>query len=324
MAAVAIFSFLYLLMYNTIRTGQVFPKSTFYKNLIDYVYNFIPILVLTVSNYFVIFRLWRGTIIEKHLPVKILSDFIVGFVILTAVNLLYVVVATWLHLNPQVVWAGSILCNTLLILGLEIAYYIKRTKEAIKRAEYTKRELIQYKYDSLKAQLNPHFLFNSLNIQLALILSDQRKAYDYTIALSQIYRYILDTQNRSAATLSEELEFLRNYVSILEKRFNKLFTMEIEGEEECGIHKTVPFTMQLLIENAIKHNVISRECPMNVKITIDDSGIRVMNRINLKPDEPERGNGIGLKYISGQYERYGKSFRIINDGVTFTAIIPHL
>lgn len=324
LAAVTVFSLLYIVMYNTINTGKIFPKSPLYKNGIDYLYNFIPILVLTMSNYLVIFKLWRGAFVEKHLPVKIIADFIVGFAILVGVNMLYVVVATWLGVNPWVGWPGTILCNTLLILGLEVIYYIKRSKEAIQKAEYAKRELIQYKYDALKAQLNPHFLFNSLNIQLALILSDQKKAYDYTTALSNIYRYVLEIQNKETALLSEELGFLQDYASILEMRFNKQFSLVIEGEEICRTQQIVPFTMQLLVENAIKHNILSKEQPMTVRVSIGDTNVIVSNPINLKPGDPAEGSGIGHKYIAQQYKRHNKTFAISNDGINFTAIIPYL
>lgn len=322
LAVVTVFSLFYLVMYNVLSSGAFFPRPTFYRNLLDYIYNFIPILALTVSNYFIIFRLWNNTVIEKHLPVKIIADFIVGFAVLLIVNMLYIAIAKALHLNPRVGWPGTVLCNTLLILGIEVAYYIKRSKEAIQKAEYAKREALQYQYDSLKAQVNPHFLFNSLNIQLSLILSDQKRAYQYTIALSNIYRYILSIQNKSRVLLSEELDFLRAYVSILEMRYSHHFKVEFHGEENCNMQQIVPFTMQLLIENVTKHNVISKEHPMEVRIDIGENSVVVSNPI--KPKYSESAGGIGHKYIAQQYRSQGKAFRIINDGNTFTAIIPYL
>lgn len=319
---VGCFSAFYLGFYNLLSTGRVLPKTVPFANLVDYLYNLIPILVLTLCNLLIVFRLWNGTRIEKHLPVKVIADFVVAFAVLYLVDKLYVVLALRWHFNPRVDYVGSILCDLLLLMGIEIVYYIRRSREALRKAEYAKREALQYRYDALKAQVNPHFLFNALNMQVALISLDPERAIEYTSELSQVYRYILSIQNKSRISLAEELEFLRSYIAILEMRYNNSFHVEVCNAEHLTDKYIVPNTLQLLIENVTKHNVVSAKYPMTVTIRVGDDRITVSNPIRLK--ETATSSGIGLRYIAQQYRLQGKAFATENDGVTFTALIPCL
>lgn len=319
---VVVFSAFYLIFYNVLSYGRVFAHESASDNAVDYVYNLLPILILTLSNIFIVFKLWRNTVVEKSLPIKVIVDFIVSFFALYAINKLYIIVATAFGLNARVGWAGTILCNMLLLMGVEMVYYIKRSREALKREEMAKREALQYQYDALKAQINPHFLFNALNMQVSLISLDAERAIEYTSELSNVYRYILTIQNKALIPLNEELDFLNSYISILKARYSNNFNVDIRYECDISRKYIIPYTTQLLVENVTKHNIISPRHPMIISITISEDYLVVSNPITSK--ENTTSSGIGLLYIKQQLQGEGKEVAIENDGKTFTAKIPYL
>ena len=137
--------------------------------------------------------------------------------------------------------------------------------------------------------------------------------------LARMYRYVMAYQNKELVEFSEELGFLESYVSVLEIRYNNKFKVTINGEAPQNTY-VVPFTMQLLIENVTKHNVISSRFPMNVIVKIDETGVTVSNPIQLRPAD-SAGN-IGLRYLSKLYSLHVKRFHINNDNVTFVAHVP--
>lgn len=304
--------------------GDVFPYDGLKAGLKIYLINLIPTAILTMVDIFIIFTILEKTFVAKYLPFKIASDFIVCILVMYLFIWIFEVANRPFKPEISVDSAGVLLHNVLIIMTLEIVYYVKRSREAVKKAEYAKREAIQYQYDALKSQVNPHFLFNSLNILLSLIATDTKRANNFTMALSHIYRYVLSIQNKNVVLLSSELEFLRSYVSILEIRYNRSFRVEIIRESEKEDIYIVPFTLQLLIENVTKHNVISSKNRMSVEVKVCDSYVSVSNPINAREGDDVIPSGIGLKYIAQQYLMHGKEFGIENDGKTFLAVIPYL
>ena len=172
----------------------------------------------------------------------------------------------------------------------------------------------------LQNQVNPHFLFNSLNILMDIIENDKDRAGEFTEALSDIYRYVLSTHHRTRVTVSEEMSFLESYIHILTLKYNNFLEVDINDSLQ-GTRYIIPFTMQILLENVTKHNTISDRCPMKVTITVDNSGITVRNPVNLRKST---GTGLGLRYLITQYEAAGRQFSASGDGKFFTAIIPYL
>ena len=320
--AIAGFSLLYLLMYNTLSSGKFFPKPTPWINFQDYLYNFIPITVLSVSNYLIVMRLWTKRTAVKRIAVKIAADFAASFVVLCIVNKTYVVVASLLNLNPRVGWAGTVLCNTLIVLTLEIIYYFKRYAAEIRQTEEAKREALQYRYDSLLSQVNPHFLFNSLSILMSLIDKDKKTASMFTMSLSKMYRDILAFQDRQLVSLAEEMNLVKYYISILAIRYGGAFQVRISSEVNSTTGRIIPYTLYLLIENVVKHNVILDEAPVIVDIGVSAGCVTVSNNVNLK--KTVNGYGIGHKYIADQYRQYGKDFKIDISPDRFTATVPFL
>lgn len=169
--------------------------------------------------------------------------------------------------------------------------------------EKEKTHQAEYRYMALKQQVNPHFLFNSLNILDSLVADGEKEnASWYIHQLSSIYRYMLQHEGEALVRISEELVFAKMYEDLLRVRFPEGFVVETDIREEDGARFIVPCSLQLLIENATKHNAVMPDRPLKIRISADADGITVTNvRIPKVGKEPD-STGLGLKYIRKQYE----------------------
>lgn len=177
------------------------------------------------------------------------------------------------------------------------------------------------RYEALKAQINPHFLFNTLNTLNSMIGFDQKKAQEYLQKLSSIFRYTI--QGKDDTTLSEELVFTRDYCDLMQIRYGEhiKFIFEISGE--YNEYRLPPFSIQTLVENAIKHNVISKRHPLAITVsTGEDDTVTVFNLVTRK-EEVEAGEGIGLANLAERYRlKYGKEIVIRDSGEIFSVTLP--
>jgi LytS/YehU family sensor histidine kinase len=167
-------------------------------------------------------------------------------------------------------------------------------------AEKLQRESLASKYESLKSQVNPHFLFNSLNALSNLVYQDQDMAVKFIKQLSEVYRYVLDTRTKELVSLQEELEFLNAYLFLQGIRFGN--NLKINNRLNGTDSFVPPLVLQLLIENAIKHNIISTEQPLTIDLTIADGYIIVSNTLQKREVMREESSGFGLDSIKQRYE----------------------
>jgi LytS/YehU family sensor histidine kinase len=167
-------------------------------------------------------------------------------------------------------------------------------------AEKLMKENFVARFENLKSQVNPHFLFNSFNALTNLVYEDQDKAAKFIKKLSDVYRYVLDTRDREVVSLEEEMDFLKSYVFLQQIRFGEKLKIDIQLN---GIKSMVaPLALQMLIENAIKHNVVSEESPLTVKVYADDQYLAVENDLQKKVILSEDKSGVGLDNIRRRYE----------------------
>lgn len=163
-------------------------------------------------------------------------------------------------------------------------------------------ENIISQFETLKSQVNPHFLFNSLNVLSSLIFIDQEKAAIFVRQLSKVYRYVLDHRGMDTIVLIEELPFIRSYIYLLKTRFDQNLRIDINIAETDLNLKVAPMVIQLLVENAIKHNIIARLKPLTVEIYSENEGyIYVKNNLQLK-SSTEHSSRLGLENIRKRYE----------------------
>ena len=191
--------------------------------------------------------------------------------------------------------------------------------------ERGKKHLAQFQYNKLKMQINPHFLFNSLNILDFLVQEGEKeRAGAFIRKLADCYRYMLKTEDETLVTLNDELEFASKYADLLKERFASGFFVEYNIPGSMLSRHVVPCCLQLLIENATKHNVVNQEHPLTIRIEAHDDTLSVSN--NLQPRlSTQASTGKGLKNISQQYLDISKrDIDIIQTETTFTVTIPLL
>ena len=181
-------------------------------------------------------------------------------------------------------------------------------------------ENIRIKYESLKNQLDPHFLFNSLNTLNGLIGGDEEKIHDYIDNLSSVFRFTLHSKN--ICTLDEEIEFADSYLYLMKIRYGDNLQMEYDINPKYRKYSIMPASIQLLVENAVKHNEISDSAPLHIDIkTTDDATLVVSNVIN--PKMSKSIGGIGLANLSERYRiLFAGNVKIENTGKVFSVSIP--
>lgn len=279
-------------------------------------YNFPSILIFFLVNILIVFRLVR----IRDLKLKICADVALSIAAACLVNWLYLFILGAFR-GAVVDWGGTILNDIIILLGVEMVYYFTRLSKARQETEEARMQAIQYKYDALKSQINPHFLFNSLNLLYSLVSIDTVRSKHFIRELSRMYRYIMAQQNRECVSVAEEFDFLASYVSVLEMRYNNKFRVSIHGEPDADRY-LIPFTMQLLIENVTKHNAITAKSPMDVSIDISENEITISNPIY--PRETESVSHIGLRYLTQLYASQGKVFHVEKRDRRFTAFVPYI
>jgi hypothetical protein len=189
--------------------------------------------------------------------------------------------------------------------------------------EALKREALQSQFDSLKNQLSPHFLFNSLTALKILIREAPEMAQNYVNSLSMALRYTLKSNEKKLVTLKEEMEFMESYLFLIRMRFGDNLSINTSINEKLLSHNLPPLTIQTLVENAIKHNEISKLRPLRIDIsTAENDNLIVLNNIQKKLSE-EEGTGIGLTNLSKQFQLiFGKDITISIENNQFKVEIP--
>jgi ligand-binding sensor domain-containing protein len=235
--------------------------------------------------------------------------------------------ATYEFVIEQPVWKRLwfILLSILVLIGL-FYWILKRREKQLKKVQQLQQEKVQFEFQVLRNQVNPHFLFNSFNTLISYIEEDPAMAVDYVEKLSAFFRNIVNYRNQDIITLEEEIEVLKTYFYLQQKRHGKNLMLRISvPEEQKKLIFIPPLTLQLLIENAIKHNAVSAETPLEISIYLEGKKqLVIKNNINPKVSR-EPGTGTGLQNIIRRYNLLGTEPVIVNnDGINFTVILPIL
>jgi two-component system LytT family sensor kinase len=207
---------------------------------------------------------------------------------------------------------------TALYLGAD---YFERYKSGLIENERIKKEVIISQFELLKQQTSPHFLFNSLNTLISIIPDDPKLAVKYAQHLSNVYRYVLQNQEQNWVTLETELKFARSYFFLNKIRFGEHVSLKINLNEKDKKKMVAPLSLQILIENALKHNVITDGRPLSIEINQSNNQLFVRN--NLQRRKNSEGTKLGLQNIINRYKHLsGKTVQIIESTDFFTVSIP--
>lgn len=213
----------------------------------------------------------------------------------------------------------------IITLSFEIArHFFGQWKISMLEVEKYKAESLQAQLQNLKDQINPHFLFNNMSVLSSLVYKDQDKAVEFINQLSKVYRYLLDNRGSELVTLDSELLFIRSYTYLLQIRFDTNILFEFDIDDRLRLLRLPPMALQILIENAIKHNEVSSEQPLHLKVHATTHWLEVSNNLQLRINT-EPGCGTGLKNIRERYSFFTSQPVEVNDsGGFFKVRIPLL
>lgn len=240
-----------------------------------------------------------------------------------------------LSLIPNVNYIGGlvriealvpIILITIMTMAIyEAIYYNIRLKKSVREEEQTKQAIVQAQLDALRNQAQPHFFFNTLNTLRDIIDQNSKEdAKKFVDKLSDMYRFLLEAGNSNLISLRDELKFSKAYIHIQSERFGDNLKLNWNIPEASLDAMTVPMSLQLLLENAIKHNVISKAKPLEVNINIKDDYVVVYNRIQVKSTQLP-STKVGLKNIEKRYALITeKPVEIVDNGNQFSVSLPLL
>ncbi len=283
---------------------ELFAGMEFQDVLNEILFTFLSLLLLFWIN----MRIFR---FNAPLVRVTKGKMILSFFLTWAASSLFGQLFVWLHRQFDIPAIDAMVhhylhpLRDLIIAGIVtgsnyIFYLIVRQQRIVVENEELRTESLRHQYESLKSQLNPHMLFNSLNTLQSLIRESPSRALDYTQELSQVLRYTLQDNDRQSVTLAEEMAFVEAYIYLMKMRYEENLLFRIDIDERMKGLLLPPMSVQLLIENAIKHNEISNRNPLTISIRTDATMLEVSNRVQPKR-VPPAGPGIGLDNLAKRY-----------------------
>ncbi len=311
-----------------------FHYETFNEGLMEFAFYQSYTFVLGFSNaYFFNYieaQQWQPKATIKRVVTGLLGAAVITLLGLLSLRILTNVVYRGLSFESFIAketWEdyafGFWITMTVVIIFYVLYFYNRYQRNKIKEQQVI-AGTASAKFDALKNQLDPHFLFNSLNVLTSLIEENPKNAQKFTTALSKVYRYVLEQKNKELVTVDEELSFAKTYMSLLKMRFEDSIIFEMPEHATNPESKVVPLSLQLVLENAVKHNMVTTRKPLHIKIYEDDGYLVVMNNSQLK-QIVKKSSGVGLENIKQRYKLLSNKKVIINQRAKdFAVALPML
>lgn len=275
------------------------------------IFSFVVTFCLYFTNIYIVKKIQKA---EKkfssqftRLFIELLIVSVVSVILMCIIYRIFVYI--W-KLDPEAAHMGiydnlviALIVTIIAVSIAEVVYFINKWKKTLIETEELKRQNIESQYAALTSQVNPHFLFNSLNALSSLIQDDPQKALIFNREFAKIYRYVIDSKDKLVVTVQEELNFMNSYLYLQKIRFDKALLYKIEINYSCMDYYLPPLSMQMLVENSIKHNEVSIEKPLTIKILCDEMMLVIIN--NYQPIEVrKKEGGTGLKNLVERYSHY--------------------
>lgn len=311
-----------------------FYYKTFNDALISFVFYQLYAFVLGYSNMFFFDymeqRTWRQRSSVKRITLGIIGSTIItliGLFILRGVTNVFYFGQTFSDFLANQNWRNyqfGLWVTLTIVIGFHVVYFYNRYQQNRIKEQKVIAGTASAKFDALKNQLDPHFLFNSLNVLSSLIEENPTNAQKFTTSLSKVYRYVLEQKNKELVTVKEELNFAKTYMSLLKMRFEDSIVFTMPEMVENPESKVVPLSLQLLLENAVKHNMVTSNRPLQITIYETNGYLVVEN--NLQPKQiVKKSTGVGLNNIKQRYQLLtNKKININQQSSTFAVSIPML
>ncbi|MFN8326574.1 MAG: 2TM domain-containing protein [Flavobacteriaceae bacterium] len=295
------------LILNVLNGGE-FPKTD--RLAVNFVYTMVYTFVIYLSNAtlfifldkkfaeerFSLKRLIIG--FSSSIPLTVLMIFILRLVDEVLIN--KISFGDFLKTQTFGSYFQTIITTIIISLIIHVIYLYKTYQETRLKEQKVIAGTANARFESLKNQIDPHFLFNSLNVLSSLIEENPDNAQKFTASLSKIYRYVLEQKDKELVSLEEELSFAKTYMNLLKMRFENSISYDVVSNVEIQEAKVVPLSLQLLLENTIKHNIVSENKPLSIKIYIEKNYLVVENNLQKKEVLSDR-QGVGLQNIVNRY-----------------------
>ncbi|MGG9962955.1 sensor histidine kinase [Ferruginibacter sp. SUN106] len=218
--------------------------------------------------------------------------------------------------------SAALFCTIMIIAIYESIYFMHELRHSVEETEKLKRENLAAQLNALRSQVNPHFLFNNLNTLSSLIPESPDHAVDFVQQLSKVYRHILEVKDEKSISLKDELEVLNAYTFLLKTRFDKNLQVNINIPQEKLQKKIVPLSLQILMENAIKHNIVSSDKPLHIDVFTENGSLVISNNLQMK-NQVNESTGIGLENIRNRYKLLSDApVKVTENETNFTVSIP--
>lgn len=303
--------FFLVLFFVMLELLQVNEKFSLSKILRETMISYPFLLLLALFMYKIILRINENPYFKKHFAQRVFTELVAGI----ALSFLLVFVGNLVIIGPSVIdsfftnyllntpGVAAIFINLMMTLLLE--FFILYDQQRIKEIEIAdlKSQNSEYLYNLLRSQINPHFLFNSLNNLSALIYKNQEHAMEFTKKLSNVYRYVLNYDREELIQIRKELDFAHTYVNVLKVRFADNLSFNYTLNADSPNRQIPPMTLQLLIENAVKHNVVSANKKLFIHVKNEGNYLLVENNKNpLQSPDLDNSIGLGLKNLNNRFK----------------------
>ena len=272
----------------------------------------LPAGIAWVTLVFMGSKLWRNYIALEPVPITTSNGFT-------------------LHINDEKVQLGlvgasllyAVLAFMVLFWIYELAYHFARLRHSEQVNDRLEKEKLHAELQQLKGIVNPHFLFNNLNSLSALISESPAQAEEFLNELTKVFRYLLRNNETDLTTLEQELQFLDSYFHLLQTRYGAAIELDLSIDPDCRSLQLPPLTLQLLVENAVKHNRLLKTAPLRIEV-FSEGGSRLVVRNNLSArEQASESTGIGLRNIRSRYTLLGEQGPVIHkDAHHFSVAIP--
>uniref|UniRef100_UPI004049D92D histidine kinase n=1 Tax=Flavobacterium sp. TaxID=239 RepID=UPI004049D92D len=327
--AICVFAFMFSL---EILNGRKIELNTEFLNEIIQYAVFGIVLTIINSSFFdyLNHRVQWGKWVKYRLIIGIVGSISFTLIGIFCIRIFFVVVYygqtfEYFFTNEQI---SFYYISLLITLGVSLIfhtiYYYKLAQETKVKEQKIIAGNASAQFESLKNQIDPHFLFNSLNVLSSLIEENPKNAQKFTASLSKIYRYVLEQKDKELVPLYEEIQFAKTYIELLKMRFEDSILCEINIDDSFEDAKVVPLSLQLLLENTIKHNIVSDKNPLKITIFTKDNNLVVQNNLQKKAVLGNR-KGVGLQNIVDRYAILSdRTVRVFEDTEIFAVEIPLL
>lgn len=309
MGCTALYAVLFQLTYDWMYLGSPIPDGDWLAVLASIGVNYVPMLAVA----FAAWMISNQTVGIRKVSLKILVDCLCMVPVWVGINLLF----GWIT-GMDVNWGGTLFNAILIIVTTELVVYFLQLNTSLQQQELHRRELLLKRYELVKTKVNPHFLFNSLNMLYSMIEISPERSKELLVALSNYYRMLLKYAERDVIPLADELALLQEYIRVVSMRYDEALQVHITGEAKGGM--MIANSLQIVVENVVKHNHISKDCPMEITISLSAEQVEVKNPIHKRLSSSS--TGFGLSYLNEIYSLYDLQLSFQETDDTYCVTLP--